>query len=129
MLDLLVAAVLVLAPSPPYAGPDVAPAVLDAVKWVESRGHWFARSPRGRHVGAYQAAVAFARVPMPLLYLEPVARWEARRHLRVRLRQAGGDLSRALAAYRCGNDGLAGLCGATYAAAVLCRAGRGPCRT
>lgn len=128
MFDLLVVVALATAPAlhlatapapPPHL--DASPVVLDAVRWAESRGFWFARSPKGLHVGAYQAAVRFAHLRAPLLYLEPLARLECRRHLRVRLRQSGGDLRLALAAYRCGNAGLRGRCGTPYADAVLRR--------
>lgn len=127
MLELLAAVAIHLAAPPTPAPPSpVPPAVLDGVRWAESRGRWLVRSRSGRHHGPYQVGEAWAELPVVLLYVEPLGRAEADRLIRRWLRRSGGQLAPAMAAYRCGNGGLRGECGRAYAAAVLERAGLAP---
>lgn len=90
--------------------------VAAAVEVVESGGQWWAQ--RGCHRGVMQVCTRWARVPAAQLWLPVVNRAEGVRLLRYWHAKAGGDWSRALAAYNCGWAGLRGKCGRGYAARV-----------
>ena len=89
--------------------------LLVSVARVESRHVWTAKA--GSHRGPYQVSTRFSRLPWWALHLEPVARFEAWRHLRFWRRQAG-DWCGALRGYRYGTPGVEGELGHCYAAAV-----------
>jgi len=95
-----------------------------AIEYGESRGDTWAK--RGPCRGLWQVNPAFAsptvRKAPALLYTPEVGRAEGRRHLAGWLKVCHGDLNCALRGYRCGYDGVKGLCGKDYAAAVQRRA-------
>ncbi len=93
------------------------PYLLDAVRVVESHGDDFAVSKSGC-LGPYQICPRFSGVPRWALFVHPVARAEAARHIKY-WRSRTRDTSLLLAGYRCGNDGLLGKCGQDYAKQVL----------
>jgi hypothetical protein len=89
--------------------------LLVSVARVESRHVWTARA--GSHRGPYQVSSRFSRLPWWALHLEPVARFEAWRHLTYWHRQSGSWCG-ALRGYRYGWAGVRGDKGQRYAAAV-----------
>lgn len=95
---------------------DVA-AIVYAIEQVESGGRWWVQN--GGCVGVMQVNPRWSVLTRAQL-LDPNAnRAEGERLLKVWLKQSGGNLRRALAAYNCGNNGLKGKCGGGYAAHVL----------
>ena len=93
--------------------------VAAAVEVVESRGAWWAKSKSGC-IGMMQVCPKWSVYPRAWLYHPDLNRMEGRRLLTYWYGRAG-DWRRALAAYRCGNNGLRGTCGQDYARAVLLR--------
>jgi hypothetical protein len=89
--------------------------LLVSVARVESRHVWTAKA--GSHRGPYQVSSRFSRLPWWALHLEPVARFEAWRHLTYWHRQSGSWCG-ALRGYRYGWAGVRGDKGQRYAAAV-----------
>ena len=92
-------------------------AIISAVIWIESRG--VATAVNGCNVGLMQVCTRWTRATAAELRDPEINRREGERILRAWRRQAGGDWSRALAAYNCGWGGLRGRCGQSYAARVL----------
>ena len=92
-------------------------AIAAAVEQVESRGQWWAKS--GCHRGVMQVCTRWAKVAPAMLWIPEVNRREGKRLLLYWYGKAGGDWSRAIAAYNCGWRGLKGNCGKTYARRVL----------
>lgn len=95
--------------------------LLDAVQHIESRGNPAVVSASGC-VGLLQVCPRWSQFSAAQLRDPDINRAEATRLLLGWHRRAHGDWSRALAAYRCGNRGLRGKCGQTYARRVLARA-------
>jgi len=95
-----------------------------AIEYGESRGDTWAK--RGPCRGLWQVNPAFAspivRKAPALLYTPEVGRAEGRRALAGWVKVCHGDLTCAIRGYKCGYDGVKGLCGKGYAAAVQRRA-------
>lgn len=91
--------------------------VAAAVEVVESGGN--PHAVRGCHRGLMQVCTRWAQVDPDLLWDPATNRAEGRRILIYWYGRAHGDWSRALAAYNCGWNGLAGKCGGAYARRVL----------
>lgn len=92
--------------------------LVDAVIQVETGGNPMLVSSSGC-VGLMQVQPRYAEVPRWALFVPTVNRLEGTRMLAYWHRRASGDWRRALAGYRCGNAGLRGDCGDTYARHVL----------
>lgn len=92
--------------------------LLAAIEQVESRGRWDVVSSSGC-VGVMQVQPRYTLAPRWALFLPSINRAEGARMLAYWHRRSGGNWSRALAGYRCGNAGLRGECGAAYAQHVL----------
>jgi len=90
--------------------------VAAAVEQVESRGEWWAE--RGCHRGVMQVCTRWAKVAPARLWIPADNRREGKRLLAYWYRH-GHKWAFALAAYRCGWNGLRGKCGNNYASAVL----------
>ena len=91
--------------------------LLVSVARVESRHVWTAKA--GSHRGPYQVSTKFSKIPWWSLHIEPVARFEAWRQLKLWHKHAGGSWCGALRGYRYGWPGIKGERGQLYAAAVL----------
>lgn len=89
-----------------------------AVERVESHGHVDAVSSSGC-VGAMQVCPRWSIVPREALFVPEINRLEGARILAYDYAASGGRWRRALAGYVCGNRGLRGECGTTYARRVL----------
>lgn len=88
-----------------------------AVEQVESGGQWWVESRSGC-VGVMQVCPRWSTRTRAELFDPNVNREEGRKALAYWLTRSHGNWHRALAGYRCGNAGLRGLCGRSYARAV-----------
>ena len=87
------------------AAAELAPALIEAVAWVESRGDAAARSPKGA-IGAMQLMPATAAA----LQVDPFDAEQnlsgGAAYLKAMMRRFDGDLERALAAYNAGPEAV-----------------------
>ena len=93
------------------------PTIVLAVEQVESGGKWWVESPSGC-VGVMQVCPRWSKFKRRQLFDPNVNRAEGERILEYWLTRAHGEWHRALAAYNCGNAGLEGRCGQSYARTV-----------
>lgn len=100
----------------------VPPAIQKQVEYVES-GHKPFVVSRAGCVGLMQVCPRYSQVPRLLLFVPVINRAEGCKMLAYWHKRAGGNWQRALAGYRCGNAGLRGKCGDTYAKRILSVAG------
>lgn len=89
-----------------------------AVEHVESHGHVDAVSQAGC-IGVMQVCPRWSIVSREALFVPEINRLEGARILAYDYNASGGRWRRALAGYLCGNRGLHGKCGASYARRVL----------
>ena len=92
--------------------------VLNAIEHVESGHRWWLVSKSGC-IGMMQVCPRFSIYKRNQLFIPEINRMEAERMLASWLLAANGNMSRALAAYRYGYDGLYGKRGKEYAEKVL----------
>lgn len=97
------------------------PGLLEAVEHFESGGNPAAVSASGC-VGLLQICPRWSSYTAEQLRDPTINRFEGARMLRYWHRRARGDWRLALAGFRCGNAGLRGECGDTYADRILARA-------
>lgn len=94
------------------------PIILQAVEEVESHGKWWLVSKSGC-VGVMQICPKYSKEKRAALFDPEVNRREGARMLAYWMQRTGNNLTRALAAYNCGNNGVTGKCGVGYANHVI----------
>jgi hypothetical protein len=93
-------------------------AIVRAIEEVESKGQWWVIS-KGGCVGVMQICPKWSKYKRRDLLNPIINRMEGERMLTYWLGRSGQNMRKALAAYNCGNGGLKGKCGASYAIKVI----------